>query len=35
MPPAQALQYGVENWSRERLPKSHSIMLPDHTWSRP
>lgn len=35
LPPAQALQLGVENWSRERLPRAHSIMLSDQAWSRP
>ena len=32
MSPRQALQSGVDNWSRERLPRAHSIMLPDRRW---
>lgn len=34
LPPAQVLHLGVESWSRERLPRAHSIMLSDQKWAQ-
>jgi glutamyl-Q tRNA(Asp) synthetase len=33
MPPGEVMAWAVENWSRDRLPKAHSILLPDRKWS--